>query len=65
MMKVYICPNCGWIRTVSRRKDVECFKCQKSQMTLTKITFEKYEEMSKQEREDYAASWMYIHRKDH
>ena len=27
MMKVYICPNCGWLRTVSRRKEVECFKC--------------------------------------
>ncbi len=27
MMKVYICPKCGWIRTVSRRNEVECFKC--------------------------------------
>ena len=25
MMKVYICPKCGWIRTVSRRNEVECF----------------------------------------
>ena len=27
MMKVFICPECGWMRVVSRRKDVECFKC--------------------------------------
>ena len=25
MMKVYICPSCGWMRVVSRRKDVECY----------------------------------------
>lgn len=23
MMKVYICPKCGWIRTVSRRNEVD------------------------------------------
>jgi hypothetical protein len=27
MMRVYICPDCGWMRMVSRRKNVECYKC--------------------------------------
>jgi len=62
MIKVYICQNCGWIRTVSRRKVVECYKCGKEDMQLTKLTYEKYSEMSAQEREDYARSWLYIHR---
>lgn len=64
MMKVYICPNCGWLRTVSRRKEVECFKCGTEQMTPVKLTFAKYAKMSEQERLDYSQSWRYIHRKD-
>lgn len=64
MMKVYICPECGWIRAVSRRKDVECFKCGNPQMTMARITYEKYGNMTESEREDYAKSWLYIHRKD-
>ena len=51
MMKVYICPKCGWIRTVSRRNEVECFKCGNEKMVLAKIPYEKYSE-----------SWLYIHR---
>ena len=27
MMRLFICPECGWMRTVSRRVSVECFKC--------------------------------------
>lgn len=64
MMKVYICPECGWIRAVSRRKDVECFKCGNQEMTLAHITYEKYGNMTESQREDYAKSWMYIHRRD-
>lgn len=64
MMKVYICPNCGWVRTVSRRKNVECFKCGTQPMTLTHLAYERYASMSEQERQDYIDSWMYIHRKD-
>ncbi len=60
MLKVYICPKCGWLRTVSRRNSVECFKCG-TDMLQTKITYDKYSEMSEQEREDYADSWLYIH----
>ena len=63
MMKVFICPECGWIRVVSRRKDVECFKCGAKQMTLTKIEFENYASMSEEERKDYADGWLYIHQK--
>lgn len=63
MMKVYICPNCGWLRAVSRRKDVECFKCGEKQMELTKMTYEKYAFLNEKERQDYSESWMYIHKK--
>ena len=42
MMKVYICPECGWVRVVSRRKDVECYKCGNEQMKLTNLEFTKY-----------------------
>ena len=34
MMRVYICPDCGWMRMVSRRKNVECYKCGVQDMTL-------------------------------
>ncbi len=60
-MKVYICPHCGWMRVVSRRKNVECFKCGEPQMTMTRLSYEKVGQMSEQEREDYVKSWLYIH----
>ncbi len=56
MMKVYICPKCGWIRTVSRRNEVECFKCGNEKMVLAKIPYEKYGKMSEKERKDYSES---------
>lgn len=62
-MKIYICPDCGWIRMVSRRKEVECFKCGRPQMRLTSLEFGKYTNMSEKERQDYADAWLYIHRK--
>ena len=62
MMKVYICPSCGWMRVVSRRKDVECYKCGEKQMAVAKLDFAKYTEMSEEERKDYADGWLYIHR---
>ncbi|MFR4053949.1 MAG: DNA-directed RNA polymerase subunit M [Agathobacter rectalis] len=62
-MKIYICPDCGWIRMVSRRKEVECFKCGRPQMRLTNLGFGKYTNMSEKERQDYADAWLYIHRK--
>ena len=61
MIKVYICPNCGWIRMVSRRKEVECHRCGVEQMTLTNLTMSKYSNMSEQERNDYSEAWLYIH----
>ncbi|MDE6889469.1 MAG: DNA-directed RNA polymerase subunit M [Eubacterium sp.] len=61
MIKVYICPKCGWMRTVSRRKNVECFKCGEREMFQVKLTYDKYIGMSLKEREDYADSWLYIH----
>ena len=62
MLKVYICPACGWRRTVSRRKDVECHRCGNPAMVLTKLEYEKYAAMNETERADYAKSWQYIHR---
>ena len=61
MIKVYICPECGWIRMVSRRKEVECHRCGVEQMTLTNLTMSKYSNMSEQERKDYSEAWLYIH----
>lgn len=42
MMRVYICPDCGWMRMVSRRKNVECYKCGVQDMTLAKVDFATY-----------------------
>lgn len=64
MMKVYICPKCGWLRAVSRRKEVECFKCGNSQMEVAKLSYEKFVTMDEKQREDYVESWLYIHRND-
>ena len=63
MIKLFICPKCGWIRTVSRRVDVECLKCEgKVQMLPAKLDYAQYTKMSPQERQDYVESWLYIHR---
>lgn len=61
MMKIYICPGCGRISMVSRRKTVECMKCQ-TKMSLTSLELSKFSNMSEKEREDYAEGWLYIHR---
>lgn len=63
MMKIFICPECGWIRVVSRRKDVECHKCGYEQMRLTNLDIGKYSKMSEQERTDYSDAWLYIHKR--
>lgn len=60
-MKVFICPNCGWMRVVSRRKNVECFKCGEIRMAVTKLSYEKIGTMSEEERKDYARTWLYLH----
>ena len=62
-MKLFICPECGWLRAVSRRSVVECFKCGVPQMEPVKLTFGRYTEMSIKEREDYVESWFYIHKR--
>ncbi len=59
-MKVFICPACGSITTVSRRKEMFCHKCQGTKMVPSKLTFSKYTEMNEQERKDYSESWLYI-----
>lgn len=64
MMKVFICPKCGWVRTVSRRKEVECYKCDNREMLQAKISFLEYSKMSEQQRKDYVDSWMFIHAKN-
>ena len=64
MIRLFICPKCGWIRTVSRKSTVECFKCTDVQMIPSKLEYTRFVQMSAQERQDYAESWMYIHRGD-
>lgn len=64
MLKVYICPSCGWLRTVSRRRNVECHQCGNPRMELTRLEYEKYAEMSEAQRKDYVDSWRYIHKRD-
>lgn len=61
MMKIYICPQCGWIRMVSRRRDVECHKCGYDRMRVTNLDLEKYTNMTEEERRDYSEAWLYIH----
>lgn len=61
MIRLYICPKCGWVRTVSRRAQVECFRCPVEKMEPVKLDYETYTSMDVQEREAYVESWMYIH----
>lgn len=56
MMRVYICPDCGWMRMVSRRKNVECYKCGVQDMTLAKVDFATYVSWSEKERQEYSAA---------
>ena len=63
MMKVSSVRNVDWIRTVSRRKEVECHKCSGVQMLPSRLTFVEYSQMSDEQREDYAQSWLFIHGK--
>lgn len=65
MMKVFICPQCGWVRTVSRRKHVECYKCENREMLQAKVSFMDYSKMSEQQRNDYVESWMFLHAAGH
>ncbi len=60
MMKVFICPECGSITTVSRRKEVFCHKCGGTKMVPCKLSFTKYCDMDEQQRKDYSESWLYI-----
>lgn len=60
-MRVCICECCGWMRLVSRRSKVECFKCGRPQMVEVKLSYQKFGSMSEDEREAYAKSWLYIH----
>lgn len=63
MMKVFICPGCGSITTVSRRKEVICYKCEGLKMVASKLSFAQYSEMNEQQRKDYAESWLYIRKR--
>jgi hypothetical protein len=63
MMKIYICPQCGGMRMVSRRKTVGCHQCGREQMRVTNLDLEKYTDMSAEERSSYAEAWLYIHNK--
>lgn len=62
-MKIYICSGCGWLRVVSRRKKVECFRCGQ-EMQQSRLTYEKYAQMNEQERDDYVQRWLLLHPKE-
>jgi hypothetical protein len=62
MIHLFICPECGWLRTVSRRANVECLKCPGTQMVPVKLEYSHYVEMTEEQRRDYVDSWMYIHK---
>ena len=51
------------MRVVSRRKQVECYKCGQWQMTSVRLEFVEYTSMTEDERRDYADGWLYIHSK--
>lgn len=61
MIKLFICPECQWLRVVSRRAKVECFKCGRPQMEPVKLTYSRYMRMNPKQREDYIKSWIYIY----
>lgn len=63
MIKVYICPECGWMRMVSRRKEVECHRCGVKQMACTNLTMKNFTDMNEQERSNYSEGWLYIHKR--
>lgn len=65
MIKVYICPKCGWVREVSRRKSVECYQCGAGQMALTDVLYEAFVEWTPQEREEFSRSWVAENGKAH
>lgn len=62
MMKIFICPGCGRMTVGSRKKEIFCSKCNEAAMVPAKITFESYAQMDEQQRQNYADSWLYIHR---
>ena len=63
MMKVFICPECGSITTVSRRKGISCHRCGGTEMIPSKLTFTQYTDMDEKQRKDYSDSWLYIRNK--
>jgi hypothetical protein len=63
MIKIYICPQCGGMRMVSRRKTVGCNRCGRGEMRITNLNLEKYTDMSSDDRNSYARAWLYIHNK--
>lgn len=56
MILVYICPSCKSVRIASRRKAVECLKCDEK-MILSDLTFMEWSEMTLEEREAYGPAW--------
>lgn len=61
MMKVYICPSCGWMRVVSRRKDVDAYKCSEPQMVLQKWFRISTRKCQKRKGKINSDGWLYIH----
>lgn len=62
MLRVYICPDCGSIRPVARRKEVNCYQCDSAMVGL-KLTYVEYSEWNQEERRQFANQWLEENRK--
>lgn len=58
MIKLFICPKCGWIREVSRRKSAECFKCGNEDMKPLDLEYDNYIKLDTEERKLISDKWM-------
>ncbi|MCI8417976.1 MAG: DNA-directed RNA polymerase subunit M [Lachnospiraceae bacterium] len=54
MMKLYLCPDCNRLVLASRRASVDCSRCGRKHLPLTKLSFLEYSEMSEEKRQEYA-----------
>ena len=53
-MKLYLCPDCKRLVLASRRAAVDCTRCGRKNLPITKLSFLEYSEMSEEKRQEYA-----------
>ena len=57
MMKLYLCPDCRRLVLASRRATVDCARCGRKDLPLTRLSFLEYSGMSEEKRQEYADFW--------